>query len=200
MSVPCIYDILDQVLPNAGKSKHDIFRLEYISACKIMENKGYIVNILQLLPPRIYKSLLQSVIYNCYLKFINSLDISRRCTDSSLCDIDIPFPETLVILVLNWPYKELVLRDQIPSLEPPVHIFPSEDGQLVSQTHTIAQVEDMLSVYNHFCNRLVQFITDSVFKCTQATNTQGMAATASCKLSLRLDVTVLVHDIYYRYE
>ena len=89
MSVPCIYDILDQVLPNAGKSKHDIFRLEYISACKVMENKGNIVNILQLLPPRIYKSLLQSVIYNCYLKFINSLDISRQCTDGYLCEIDI---------------------------------------------------------------------------------------------------------------
>ena len=45
MSDSCIYDILDQVLPNTGKSKHDILRLEYLSDCKIMENKEDILNI-----------------------------------------------------------------------------------------------------------------------------------------------------------
>ena len=56
-------------------------------------------------------------------------------------NLQVMLPETLVILVLNWPYEDLVLRDQILSLEPHVDIFPSEDGQLVSQTHTIAPVE-----------------------------------------------------------
>jgi len=190
----CIYNILDHILPNAGKSKHDILRLEYISACNIMQNEMEIFKTLPLLPVRLYEPLLQSVIYNSYLKFINSLDIYRLNCGDSWQKICIPFPETLVILVLNWPHEELILRNQIPSLEPPVDIFPSCNGLLVSQTHATAQVGYMLRVFNIFCARLIQFIIKSVFSCTPA-NTQGKL----CNLR-RLDVSGLGNIKDYGYD
>ena len=142
--------------------------------------------------PRLYELLLHTVIHNCYLKFINSLDISKPNYYNSLQNIDIHFPETLGILVLNWPYEELILRNQIPSLDPPVDIFPSDYGQLASQTHSICQVEDMLKIFNAFCKRLIQFIIRSVFNCTPATNIHLI----SCNLR-RLDVSGLVSGEVY---
>ena len=117
----CIYNLLDHVLPNTGKPKHDIHRLEYICAVKLMDSESdAAMRILRNLPPMMFEPVLQAVIYNCYLKYINSLDISTPNYYDSLTGIDITFPENMGILILNWPYEEFNLKNQIPSTEPPV--------------------------------------------------------------------------------
>ncbi|CAL4194097.1 unnamed protein product [Meganyctiphanes norvegica] len=180
----CIYNILDNILPCGDKSKHDILRLEFLSACKIMENENYTLKILRHIPSSIFEILLQSVIYKSYTELVK-IEKDSLLNFCSSCDIGMAFPDSLRLLILNWPYEEFVLRNQIPSLDPPIGRFPSQYVQLASEKHSICQVEDMTKVFNLFCNRLIQFITKAIFECTP-TNTQGY----SCKLR-RLDVSGL---------
>merc|ERR1739838_236800 len=63
----------------------------------------------------------------------------------------------------NWPSEELILKNQIPSLDPPVEIFRSVHEQLTSRK-AIGTVEDMAEVFLKFCHILIHFITNAVFK------------------------------------
>ena len=73
----CIYHLLDHILPSTGKSKHDTLRLEHLCALKIMDSESdTAVAIIRNLPPKMFEPVLQAVIYNCYLKYINSLETS----------------------------------------------------------------------------------------------------------------------------
>ena len=140
----CIYHLLDHILPSTGKSKHDTLRLEHLCAIKIMDTESdKAVTILRNLPPRMFEPVLQAVIYNCYLKYINSVEKVY-----SFENAQITFPESMVILILNWPYEEFILRNQISSLEPPVRIFPSRG--LLASTQAICQIEDILRVFTTF--------------------------------------------------
>ena len=93
-----IFDLLDNILPCSDTSKHDIQRLEYLSACKVKEDETNITKIFPQIPASIYELLLQSVIYNYYRKFINHKNISMERYSSG---INISFPKTLEILILN---------------------------------------------------------------------------------------------------
>ncbi|CAL4208984.1 unnamed protein product [Meganyctiphanes norvegica] len=167
----CIYTHLDNILPCTGKSKHDIFRLEYLSACKIMENENNILKILPHVPVFMFEPLLQAVIYKCYLEFINTDRILIDYFDNNyswtvLNRIDVAIPDSLRVLILNWPHEEFILRNLLPPLNPPVERFPSSLRQLASQNQTICEMNDMMNVFRIFCNKLIKFITSAVFECT----------------------------------
>ena len=149
----CIYHILNQILPSTGKPKHDTHRLEYICACKIMHSESdTAIEMFRNLPPTMFEPVLQAGIYNCYLKYINSLDTSTPYIYGS--DIDIAFPETMVILILNWPEEDFKLRNQISSLEPPIILFPTHFSAS-SQAQSILGRVAMFEIFTSFTSRLV---------------------------------------------
>ncbi|CAL4065527.1 unnamed protein product [Meganyctiphanes norvegica] len=187
----CIYNLLDNVLPYTDRSSHDIFRLEYISACKLMENEDQALKILTRVPTSMFEPLLQSVIYKCYLEFINIDNMLNKniYNYAALNQKDISIPESLGFLILNWPHEEFILRNHLPPLNPPVERFPSHlklsPNYVRYGPQNVCQIQDMIIVFRVFCNKLIKFITSAVFKCTPR-NTHGF----SCKLRT-LDVSGL---------
>jgi len=175
-----IFDHLDNVLPNTDTSNHDTLRLQYLSACKIMENKHYILKILPHIPASLFDLLLQSCIYKCYLDFIN--------IDESLIEYfninerEIVFPETLWILIMNWPHAKLVLRTKIPSLHPPVGIFKCRQDPL-----SFCQFYEMQDCFARFCRILMEFIIQGVMNCSPS----NIAPELSCTLRT-LDLSGMV--------
>ena len=132
----CIYPHLDHILPSSDSTEHGKFRLEYISACKIIENKNYTVKIIPYLPNCMFELLLKSVIKKCYLEFITIDDINLENL-AALQNVDISFPESLMILILNWPNENLILKNYL-AIKPPFERFPSRESQLKSQKQVIS--------------------------------------------------------------
>ena len=61
-----IYHIIEHIYSRDD----DILRLEYISACKLMEKEHCIIKALQYIPISLFEPLLQAVIHKYYLEFI----------------------------------------------------------------------------------------------------------------------------------
>ena len=99
-----IFDLLDNIIPFSDTSRHDMQRLEFLCACKIMENRNNILKILPYIPASLFDDLLQSAIHKCYLEFINSGPGLRNSDQYN--NKEIVFPDTLVILILNYPENE----------------------------------------------------------------------------------------------
>ena len=114
----CIYHLLDQILPSTGKPKHDTHRLEYICACKLMDSESdTAMEMFRNIPSTMFEPVLQAGIYNCYLKYINSLDTPKPNSYYPFWNKDVTFPETMVILILNWPYEDFNLKsDNSPAV------------------------------------------------------------------------------------
>ena len=125
------------------------------------------MKILPNIPPVLHKSLLQTLIYKCYLDFINNDDFSMDIFDPFSHNISelntcISFPDTLRILILYWPHEELILKNHIHSLCPSVDIFPTFYN--LSQSNAISQMDDLVGIFNVFCKRLIKFIVHGMFQ------------------------------------
>ncbi|CAL4099047.1 unnamed protein product, partial [Meganyctiphanes norvegica] len=189
----CIHNFLDNIVPCSEKSRHDTLRLEYLSACVIMVNTNYTMKILPIIPASLFVPLLQSVIYKYYLEFMKMDGIFKweSYYDPFICDTETEpetdaLPETLRILILHWPHEELILRKEIPLLDPPIERFLCRNSPYAyHERMTLCQIEKMLTIYHTFCNRLIQCIMQAVFKCTLS-NIYGFA----CNIK-RIDVSGL---------
>ncbi|XP_076068061.1 uncharacterized protein LOC143040676 [Oratosquilla oratoria] len=114
----CLFHILDHVVPKTeglidvedqGKElqaikndpmKHDLLRLEYLSACRILEDKDTSTRYLPHTPPPLFPALLKTVALKC----LNNPD---RMPEN--------LPISVIPLVELWPYEELILENHIPS-------------------------------------------------------------------------------------
>ncbi|XP_071542110.1 uncharacterized protein [Panulirus ornatus] len=122
----CLYHQLDSLLPplatedssqiyvNEDDADHyvrvgsqDFLRLEFLSACKIMQDVDTAQQILPITPHRFYPALFQAIIQK---SFYDSLNIKKKHMAAST---------SLGAFVINWPHETMVLRDLVPPLPSP---------------------------------------------------------------------------------
>lgn len=118
----CLYHILDYLIPHhytpadkdvpQGKSKiqtnrsdasDDFLSLKYLSACKILEDYGTASRLLPYLPPMLFPAMLHAVAQ----KQFNAWN-RTNCKPHHAATL------SLVAIMNNWPFKEMIVRDLMP--------------------------------------------------------------------------------------
>ncbi|XP_068219691.1 uncharacterized protein [Palaemon carinicauda] len=149
----CLYHILDYLIPHncdaAGKdlsqesSKSNTSRsdtcddfssLKYLSACKILEDFGLANRLLPHLPPMLYPAVFHALAQ----KQFNAWNTSN-CRPHEASSL------SLISIIDNWPFQEMIVRDLMP-------IWCNPVSRTNAKRRTLTQLQEDLNqfIYNFF--------------------------------------------------
>ncbi|XP_042891297.1 leucine-rich repeat-containing protein 14-like [Penaeus japonicus] len=86
----------------------DLLRLEYLSACKVMQDRETTARLLPAVPHKLYPALFEAAILHSF--YSRKGPGWKQTTLSS----------SVIPLILHWPYETMCVRELIPPLPPPL--------------------------------------------------------------------------------
>ncbi|KAK7022709.1 hypothetical protein SK128_020721 [Halocaridina rubra] len=140
----CLYHFLDQFVPIHDSHKDDFLRLEYLSACKIMEDGTASERMLPHVPAPLFPALFQAIAQK---QFISWKTFDTSCQPRSASTM------SLVSLLKYWPEKTMVMRNLMKSIK-----FYTDGHQ---RQRTLSYIIDD---YSKFCSSFLGVIPFNFLK------------------------------------
>ncbi|CAL4103725.1 unnamed protein product, partial [Meganyctiphanes norvegica] len=119
MLTGCIYPNFHSLLPQENEASKSVPSLEQASAKRIISHSRSNNNILNDVPPHLYKSVFQVLIETHHSNYVQSK--GGKIPNS--------FEEMLAQFILDWPEENFILRKLIPSLSPKKSVFSTLNTQ-----------------------------------------------------------------------